>query len=424
MSMKVQLQKSILVKALDRMCHVATKGLLPEYNFNGRLTIEVKKTKVVFTSSNGFITANCEISEDEDPSIKQNNDPGICTTDAIKIRDSVRKISVDDGAGLIELFDDGSSLVIRDANAKRKKVVKLPRESTHHKTGVVQQPDGDSSFFETEYFTRGVSKVLPFQSKAGYMLKYQMVCFHWTGNEARIICGDGMCFAIFTAPRNQKDKSKREIKRLIPCTQISIVQDLIGDSKEIELVWKQKEVLWIRTDNGVELIIRGIPDIDYIAYENNGFRFNEAKAYADLKVADIVEAADLLGVLRDRESEEQGRPHTCYLVAPSIDGHAKFEITSDQSKFQCEYEVPVSYYNLGTQPSFKSRYAHFFFSSPAHTARHPYLRFYLIGESEAVNVRDVDLGDPDANGIPVIKDEPDGCSLSFFFAPIKEESDD
>ncbi len=422
--MKVRIQKNLLVNALEKMHSVATKGLLPDYNFNGRVTIEVKKTKVVFTSSNGFITGHCQITDAEDDNLKDNNEPGTCTTDAIKIRDSVRKIATEDSTSPIELFDDGNTLTIRDAEAKRKKLVKLPRESTNHKTSVVKRPDGDSMFFETDYFVRGINTVIPFQSHAGYKPEYQVVCFHWVGSEARIVCGDGGCFAIFSTGRNKKDKSKREVKRTIPCSQIDIAAELIGESANLELIWKDKYVLWIQADNGVELLIRGIPDIDYIAYENNAFRFDEAKAYVDIKISDVSEAADLIRVLRDKEQEERGFCHSCFFTAPSIDGNVKFEITAAQGKFQCEYEVPAVYHDLGDQPSFRSKYAHIFFDSPAHAARHSYLRLYLIEESTVVNARDADLGEPDDDGIPEIKDEPDGSSLSFFFAAVKDPTQD
>ena len=58
--MKVQIQKKLLLSALEKMYTVSTKALLPDFNLSGRVTIEVKKSKVIFTSSNGFIHVNCE----------------------------------------------------------------------------------------------------------------------------------------------------------------------------------------------------------------------------------------------------------------------------------------------------------------------------------------------------------------------------
>ncbi len=418
--MKVQIQKKLLVDALEKMHDVSTKALIPDFNFSGRVTIEAQSSKVVFSSSNGCVTAKYEITDADDPNIK-NADKGKVTVDAVKLRDSVRKIITEDSTSPIELFDNGSTLLIKDATSKRKKLVRLPRENAHHKTSMIKKPDGDSSFVETDPFLRGISTVLPFQCRASYKFAYQVVCFHWIGKELRIVCGDGGLFAIFTFPRDARDKSKREIKRTIPGVQLSIISTLIQNSTNIELSWTDQAVLWIKDDTGVELVARGLPSIDYIGYDKHAYRFDEAKAYIDVKISDLSEVSGLLNVLHDKEREEQGKCASCVLSAPIEDGLVHFEITKDQGKWQCEYEIPAVYHDLGDQPSFKSLYAHLFFDSPAHAARHPYLRLYLIKETDTVNVRDVDLGEVDKNGIPTIKEEPDNCELTFFFAAIKDE---
>ena len=421
--MKVQIQKKLLLSALEKMYTVSTKALLPDFNLSGRVTIEVKKSKVIFTSSNGFIHVNCEITDTDDPGIT-NNTPGIVTTDSVKLRDSVKLIKTEDISTPIELTDDGQALVIKDTSAKRTKLVKLPRENQHHKTSIITKPDGDSLFFETDHFISGVKTVLPFQSKAGYKLEYQVVCFHWVGKDVRLICGDGAVFAVFTTSRHSKDANKRELKRTMPCNQLAVLADLISECSEIEMVWKDKSSMWVKTNTGMEVFVRGLPDVDYIAYDTNAFRFDEATALTDVKVEDLKEAAELLGVLRDKEKEEQGKPHTFHWVSPSADGFMKLEIKQDQGKFSCEYEIPALYYNLNNKPVFKSLYAQWFFDSFTHAAKNPYLRFYFIEEVGVVNVRDVDLGSNDDNGIPLIKENVSGTSLSFFFAAIREENNE
>jgi hypothetical protein len=416
------MQKNLLVNALEKMHEVSTKALIPGFNFSGRVTVEVQSSKVLFISSNGCISVQYEITKDEDSNIS-GGDRGTVTTDAVKLRDSVRKIATEKATTPIELFDDGNMLLIRDAESKRKKIVKLPRESEHHKVSIIKKPDGDSLFLETDHLLRAIKTVVPFQSPKGYKLEYQVVCFHWIKKEVKAICGDCALFAVFTFPRHKKDMNKREMKRTLPCAQLSVLSNLLVDTQEIELIWKDKATLWLRGEN-IEAVIRGIPDIDYVDYGQHAYRFDEATAYADVKIADLTEVSELLGVLHDKEREEQGKCHSCMVTAPSIDEHIKFEITKDQGKFQCEYEIPATYHDLGDQPGFKSRYAHLFFDIPAHVARHPYLRFYLIKEVGTVNVRDVDLGDPDDNGIPIELEEPDSCSLSFFFASVKDDEED
>jgi len=423
--MKVQIQKNLLVNALEKMHDVSTKALIPDFNFSGRITIDTQPSKVVFTSSNGCITARYEITDVDDPNIK-GNEKGKVTTDAVKLRDSVRKIITDESSSLIELFDDGSTLHIKDATSKRKKLVKLPRENQHHKTSSIQKPDTDSTFVESDPLFRGIATVLPFQSRAGYKFAYQVVLFHWIGKELRLVCGDGALFAIFTFPRDSRDKSKREMKRTIPGVQLSVISSLLMDSSSIEMAWADKATLWIREETkngegGIELMVRGLPEIDYVSYDKHAYRFDEAKAYVDVKISDLSEVAGLLGVLRDKEREEQGKCASHVLTAPSSDGLMHFEITKNQGKWQCEYEIPAIYHDLGDQPTFQSLYAHLFFDSPAHAARHPYLRLYLIEETDTVNARDVSLGAASDDGIPIIEEEPDNCQLTFFFAAIKDD---
>ena len=422
--MKVQIKKKLLVNALEKMYDVSTKALLPDFNFSGKVTIEAQGSRVLFTSSNGCVTAQIEITETDDPGIA-NCDKGIFTVDSVKIRDSVRRIVTESSSTPIEWYDDGNVIVLRDSESKRKKLVKLPRENAHHKTSTVAVPDGESVFMETEYFLEGVKTVAPFETVIGYQTHYQVVCFHWIGKESRIICGDGGQFAIFTVPRHQKDQSKRELKRTAPCAQLDVVSSLVVDSSELEMRWKDKSVLWIKT-KGVELIMKGLPNIDYVSYHNNAYRFDEAVAYLDIKISDLIEVCNLLGVLHDKEREDQGKIHSCVLEAPSSDGHVKFEITQKQGKFQCEYEIPATYYDLGTCPKFTAKYAHLFFDSPARASRHSYIRVYFMDKTKTLvsNARDVELGELDKNDIPLIKEEEDNCSISFFFAAIRDDEKD
>lgn len=405
--------KSVLVNALEKMHNVSTRALLPDFNFAGKVTVEANSKEVSFTSSNGCLTASCLVVSDELSILK----PGKFTTDSVKLRDSVRRLATTDENSLIEISDDGT-VTIRDVSSKKKRLVKIPKENTHHDASVIKKPDDASFFFETDRFIRGTKIVGDFQSRASYKIAYQLVLFHWTKSEARIVCGDGTIFAVFSVPKHMKDKSKREMRRVVPVAQLDIVNTLLADSSEIELVWKDKDTLWIQGDNELKLILRGMPALDYVTYESNAYLFDDAKAYVDIKISDLAEAANLIGVLVDKEKAEQGRPHSCIFSSSESSDDVKFEITQEQSKFQCEYEIPAVYHNLNGTATFKDRYAHLFLDNMVNAARHPYVRLYLIDEGTIANARDVDLGENDDNGIPRIKEEVDGCGLSYFFCPI------
>lgn len=419
--MKVQIAKDVLVGALEKMYTVSTKSLIPNFNFTGKVTIEVKNSgRAVLTASNGCLTVQQEVDT------ANVSDTGICTTDSVKFRDAVKKIITESISDPIELHATDGTLVIRDAKSKRRKLVKLPQETSHHNARIMKKPDGDSFFLEPDHFGKGFRAVAPFQSKGVYPAQYQTIYMHWLNKETRMICGDGALFAIMSFPRHPKDSHKREFKRTIIISQLEVIANLFEDAtSDIEMIWKDKTTLWLQADN-IEILARGLPDIDYINYENNANRQDEAKAYADIKASDLKEVTNLLIALQDKERAEQGKTHSCFVLTPSSPDHIRFDIRKTQGKWQCEYEIPVEYYDLGGQPRFECAYAHLFFAVPSQVLRHPYLRLYLIDETGAgvVNARDVELGDKDRDGVPIVKEEEDGCSLKFFFARLKDDEDD
>lgn len=419
--MKVQINKDVLVKTLERMHTVSTRALIPNFSFTGRVTVEVKSSgRVIFTSSNGCLTVREEVDACD------NSDKGKFTTDSVRLRDAVTKIITESADDPIEFCATDDALTIRDVKAKRRKMVKLPLDSAHHSTKFMKKPDGDSFFIKSSRFNEGFRAVSPFASKGSYPPQYQTILMHWVGKETRMVCGDGALFAIMSFPRNSDDTHRREFKRTIPVSQFAVVSSLLEDAtSDIEMIWKDKPTLWFQSDN-IEIMARGLPDIDYINYENNSYRTEEAKAYADIKGSDLREVTDLLVSLQDKERAEQmAKTHSCFIKVPSSPGHIRFDIRKSQGKFQCEYEIPANYYDLGDQPSFECCYAHLFFASPSRTMRHEYLRLYLIEETGVgvVNARDVDLGDPDRDGVPVVKEEED-CTFQFFFARLADDEVD
>jgi len=330
--LKVHINKDVLVSVLEKMHVVSTRALIPNYNFTGRVTIEIKNSgRAVFTSSNGCLSVQEEVDT------HKVLDKGICTTDSIKLRDAVKKILTESKNSPLELATDDNNLLIREANAKRRKIVKLPQEINHHNTKITKKPDGDSFFVTSENFSNNFRAVAPFVSKGSYPPKYQTVCLHWIGKEFRMICGDGALFAIMSSPRHSKDTHKREFKRTIILSQLAVVASLLDNSlSDIEMIWKDRTTLWIRSEK-TEILARGLPDIDYINYENNAYRTDEAKAYADIKASDLKEVTDLLVSLQDKERAEQAKAHSCFIKVPSSPGCIRFDIRKTQGKFQWEY---------------------------------------------------------------------------------------
>lgn len=424
--MKVQIKKKLLVTALDNITEVSTKALVPDYNHNGLATIEVRPKEVIFSGSNGHLSARYVINASDDSSVAIVNEPGIATVDTIKFRDIVRRITTDESTPVLLSLVKGS-LVIADNTGSRKKKAKLPTYKYDHPKSDIKRPTSEvAHVFESDHLIDAVKIIAPFKSRKGFKVRYQMILFHWIKDTVRLVCGDGSLFAIYSVPKHTSDANKGETQRLIHVDQLQIITNILPTSKEVTIFWDKKNTMYLETKN-LQLCLRGIPNEQYIAYHNNAFRFEEAKALVDIKVKDLLEGSNVVGVLRDEEKENTGQCLSCFMRAPSKPGLVELNITEKQSKFQCEYEVPGNYYDLGSQPKFNSIYAHTFLDMPAAAARHPYLRFYLINESGVMCVRDVDLGDPGNDNIPVIKEEPNGSMLSFFFSDIHklvEEAED
>ena len=418
MIMKFRMNKNLMVDALQKMCNVATRALMPKFDFGGWITVEAKGKQVIFTSSNGFLTARCKCSDDSAIKISEE---GKATVDAMKFRDVVLRIITEDESSPLELSTKGDSLTIRDPTPKRKKIVHLPIEQRNHKEKIKRPTVADLHYFEADQFRRAVAKVSNFQSKGGYKPQYIVVCFHWVDDNVRFVCGDGCLFAIMSIPKHENDEATKGFLRVAPVSQLLIINTLIAESKNVEVMWKDKYNLYLKSNDGIELVLEGIPEVDYPEYSKNAFRFEEAKAYADVLATDLSEGAGLVGVLGDKEKADQGQAHCCQLIAPSGDGLMKFEVTDKLSKFRCEYEVPATYYSLDDdQASFKSIYAYFFFETCVQASKHPYLRFYLINEGDVVNVRSAILGEPDDRGIPELVEDDSGETLSFFFAALDD----
>ncbi len=426
--MKVQIKKSLLIDALEKIAHVSTRALVPDYNHNGLTTVEVRPKEVLFSGSNGHLSARYTVTATDDTSISANNKPGVATIDSLKFRDAAKCIATQDDSAPLTLSVEKGSLVIEDASSKRKKRVKLPIDTYNHPKQEIRRPsDATAHVFESDHFIAAVNLVSPFVSRKGYKPEYTMLLFHWINNEVRFVCGNGSIFGLYTVPQHSDDKASGEKKRLVPVDQILIINSLIPTSQDVTVFWDKQINMYLEVGR-LQMSLKGIPDPPYIAYDTNAFRFEEAKAIIDVKVEDLLEATSVVSVLHDKEKEGQGEALSCFMKTPSADGLMKLEITEKLSKFQCEYEVPMSnFHDLG-QVSFNSLYANSFLQQPAALARHSYLRFYLIDEKGVMIVRDADLLDEkDSNGIVKIKDEPDGSILTFFFSDMHttgEEYDD
>ena len=418
--MKVKMQKCVLLDALEKMNEVSTKAILPVFDFSGRVTIEVEDKQVVFSSSNGALEARWTVTEKEDANIVDDSTPGICTVDSIKIRDCVEHLKTESTSSLVSLDADASTVKIK-AVGSRKKFAQLPTDPNHHKIDTEYPSKGEGHIFEYEWFSKAIRTVAPFCPSRQYKPLYSLALFHWLPDQktTRVVCGDGMLFAIYAFPQDVRDKTKKECSRLIPVDQLLVMEKVLEGSTQINFLWKKKDQVYISAENSqIEMRLKGIPDLQYIAYANHAYQFEKAKAIADIEVENLNEGVSLCAALRNKEQEAQGQFNKCYIIAPNKDNNMEF-ILSD-GNFKGEYEVPVNYYNIDDQAEINLEYAVLFLDSVSKACKHKYLRFYFVDDAGMLNVRETDLStEKDENGVPKIKENEDGSCLSFFFTSVK-----
>lgn len=421
------MQKNLLLTALRKMHDLATQAIMPDFNLDGRVTVVSEKKKLIFLSSNGHLEGRYTITSEQDPNVSS-AETGKFTTDAVKFRDAVSRMMTEDESSLIEISSTNELVTIRDISSKRKKLVRLPIDPSHHELTFRKPSKAPTSVFEADQFIKAAHTVSPFMSKAGFRIRYQVVMLHWIKDEVRFVCGDGMLFSIYTLKKHTHDEINTELQYFIPVAQMLVIAKLMDLANQIEMTWNERKSVYLKSaDMGLELCLKGIPEVKYIEYQNNAFRFDEAKAIADVKTEDMAEGSNMVGVLKDKEKIEQGKFHKCLIIAPSSDGFMEFRITNKQSKFQCEYEVPAQYYDVGKsyfEGHFEATWAHLFLELPIKASCRSHLRYYFINE-KVINVASVDLlEERDENNLPRIREVADEPKLSFLFANVDNDDDD
>jgi DNA polymerase III sliding clamp (beta) subunit (PCNA family) len=419
--MELQITKKTLVDALIKMREISTKGIKTDFAFASQVTIEAQQDKVTFCCSNGHIDARLTVDNEADKAISV-SEAGIVSVNvsvALKIAEALGGQDADDHLIAIKL-DGKNNLEIRDATSKRRKCATMQIFKDNHPLAFHKPTKGFSYNFEMERLSKGIHSVSKYCSKLGYKIRYQMICLHFLPEDMRFICGDGMRFAVLSfKEKSINHKIKQEgNKFLLPVDQSLILASVISDAKSVEMCYKDQMTCYIKPDNNLELLLKGIPKEDYIAYEKNAFRFDEARAVVDINRTDLLEGASLVGAVRDKELETEGNFHTCQFIAESAnDGGLQVH----ENKYNCDFSCAASFYKIKDISVFKSAYAWLFINELANTTG-SVIRFYCTDEKGVMIAKVGDLEEQkDSAGIPLLKETADNSQLLFFFAAIIEE---
>ena len=422
--MKFFLTKKTLMESIEKMHSIATKGIKADFQMVGKVTVQSKDKSVLLTTSNGHLDARLTISKEQDTELKVEAD-GTATVDVSVFNNIVKALGgkdANDHLLVVEL--DNSALRMKDTTAKSKKFVKMQVSSGNHEVQIRKpsKPVMDHEF-ESEIFCRGIDTVGKYCSPLGYKLKYQMICLHFLPEESRFVCGDGMRFAIL----RYKEKSTNDHvqdndsgdKYLFPVDQANIIKSVCGDATSIKLSYKNPETCYVKPNNNLELSLKGIPREQYIAYENHAFRIDEAVDIVDINRDDLVEGTDLVESVKDIELLNEGAFHSCHFIA---NANKITELAVNEGKYQCEWESDSDFYKIGDKDVFKSEYASKFLHELAHASNNTHVRFYCIDERSTIVVQPCDITDKtDDRGVPMIAEDDNKTSLSFFFASVGEE---
>lgn len=412
--MQFEITKSKLVEALSTMNEVATKGVKAEFPSAGRLTMEAKKDKVSFATTNGNMDAQYDINSEIDERLSVIK-PGIVTVDSSAIKNICQLLGGKDSSSHrlgVELSDD--VLKVRDLDAGKKwRNVKMQLFTEHHEIKIKKE-EGFKYTFATDILYRGISSVNKYASKLAYSedVMYYMICVHFLPNEIRFVCGNGVFFAVncILGQTNIEGLPEEGKRYIIPSDQAGILLSVLNGCNEAEFNFTNSKKVQVRTKSGMDLEIKGIPVDDYsLAYENHAFQENNAKVLVDVKTTDLREAMALVMSCRDKELESQQSFHSTRF---SLDNDA-LNLVVDEGRYQCEVNCESKKYDISAN-SYTDEYAAMFLHNVAMAGNNEFVRFYCVNEGGVMAAECLDLDNAkDDNGVHMRRDANN--RLLFFF---------
>lgn len=414
-AMKFQIKKKNLFDALQRMHSVATKGIRSEFNKAGQATIEASPGKISFVASNGNMDAHFEIKTSVDANVKE-VEPGKVTINIGVAKGIVKAIGGRDSDDhVLSLELNGGVLFIQDTEVKKNKKISTAKMETinEHFNLKFKKSAGFSYSFDSLMFKESVGCVGKYISPMTHDVRFQMICLHFIDNQVRFVCGDGHRFAVLSHPLPEGFETPDEAKYLVPVDQLQILSQVLEGSSMVTFTFENKSTYHVQLQNGMQLILKGIPDEKYIGYENHAFRHEEAQVAFDLNRKDLSDAMSLVQSVRDPEIEKQGNFLTVKL---SVAADTDISLRVDENKYQCDYSCPVSFYALGDLTSLSSPYAAHHLSDVANSVESEYVRFYCLDEGKTVIAAMVDLHgtEKDDKGMPLLMPRENGGLLLFF----------
>ena len=316
----------------------AKRGQLPKLKSHHQFSAEVQLNDV---TSNGHTTARLILTADQDPWLKTTR-TGKVTVDSGVLKKLAQTVGgAEAGDHVIELYIDGDDLLLADTlTAKRGQ---LPKLKSHHQFSA-EVLKGETYSIDAGIFRRGIAAVSRYTTTYAHKVRYHMVYVHLTDSDTRFVCGSGARFAIASyASDGGRRHEQREAQFILPARQAEIISGLIADAQRVDFTYPSRRRCHIQPDTNIDMVLDGIPGVDYIPYEQNAYRHCEARCLVDLKRENLDEALRHIEAARDIEIEKEGVFHSV-VFGTSL---TSTELCVADGRFQCSTPLPAQSYFLG-----------------------------------------------------------------------------
>lgn len=419
--MKFELKKSYLKSLFDKVTEVSTKAIKADFDQASRACIVAENDKLTFTATNGHIDYRRVLTPTPENGLRVIETGKVVAQSAAALQ-VAKAIGGSNSDAVIEVSVDSDSLVFRNTSAKLKEVASVETFQSCKSVDISKpkKPPHEVKF-DVPSFAKWSKSVLPYTSKRGYKIKYQMLCVHFVDGKVRLIAGDGSRFGICMTPTTGTGD---DAKLILPEDQVSIILSVIAESETVSFVWNDKVSCYISTSDGQEMFLRGIPDLDYIAYEMHAFKEDQARYVLDIPMEGFSSAVGLVGAVRDAELEKSGDFfHSAELNANCSTQVVTIKVTERR---KAEHEVQSNIYKLeaGADDNWMAAYAHMFLQESARMSS-DFIRFYYLAKNGIMIVRPVSVSEAkDEKGVPVANETADKSELRLFFASVKEKNSD
>lgn len=422
--MKFRIKKICLVDILKKATAVSKNGIKSDFDLADRVFFEVDKDKdqVQITATNGHLDFRTIISKSDENGLEitESGQVEVTSSAALQVASAMGGTNPDT---LFDLDVEGEMMRFALAGKKRRANIQTLKHVRDIKTPKVQKPLL-SHTFPADLYHKPIRKVSPFITKQGYKVHYQMICLHFLKDDVRIVCGNGSRFGVYSL-HTPSEVDGDEKRLLIPAEQAKIISSVTEDASEITFIFKDEQTCRIESDNGIEMYLRGIADVQYIKYENHAFRKGEASYIVDASMIAFSEAVGTVGVVKDKELEKEGDIRSAYLDLDVNKQQLSFIV--DERKYKCdlEWEAPeVAVYKKESTAAdqFRSSYAHTFLDDAVKATEHETVRFYVVGDviiAEPISFNEKLPADED--GVPTPDKSIDGTEFVIFFGSVKEK---